>query len=99
MCYLSLLVFLDKCSKYEPYLCNGSHDLIQKPSNLNDIIIVYAKGSDSRLYFCYVSKDDAISITKNSSLNEKKGLLNFFPLYKKWVIKLLIIEKKRNGTK
>ena len=30
MWYLSLLVFKDVSFKYEPYLCNGCHDLMQK---------------------------------------------------------------------
>ena len=32
--------FLDKNFKYEPYLCNGCHDLMQKVMNFNDIAIV-----------------------------------------------------------
>ena len=26
--------------KYEPYLCNGCHDLMQKTMNFNDVAIV-----------------------------------------------------------
>ena len=54
--------FLDKGFKYEPYLCNGCHDLIQKAMNY-------------RNHFCYMSKDDAMNIMKKSNLNEKAGLL------------------------
>ena len=32
--------FLDKNFKYEPYLCNGCHDLVQNPINFNDVAIV-----------------------------------------------------------
>ena len=32
--------FLDKAFKYEPYLCNGCHDLKQKAMNFNDVAIV-----------------------------------------------------------
>ena len=35
--------FLDKNFKYEPYLCNGCHDLVQKPINFNDVAIVSVK--------------------------------------------------------
>ena len=75
MWHLSLLVFLDRCFKYEPYLCNGCHDLIQKAMSVNDAAIVSVTGSDCRIHFCYMSKDDAINIMKNSNLNEKSGLL------------------------
>ena len=67
--------FLDKGFKYEPYLCNGCHDLMQKAMNLNDVVIVSFKGSDYRIHFWYMSKDDARNIMKNSNLNEKTGLL------------------------
>ena len=53
MRYLSLMVFIDEHFKYEPYLCNGCHDLMQKAlndlmqkaMNLNDVAIVSVKGS------------------------------------------------------
>ena len=35
--------FLDKKFKYEPYLCNGCHDLMQKAMNFNDVAIVLLK--------------------------------------------------------
>ena len=40
--------FLAKGFKYEPYLCNGCHDLMQKAINFNDVAIVSVKGSDYR---------------------------------------------------
>ena len=43
--------------------------------SFNDIAIVSVKGSDYRIHFCNMSKDDAISIMENSDLNEKSGLL------------------------
>ena len=48
----------------------------------NDAVIVSAKGSDYRINFWYMSKDDAINIMKNSDLDEKSGLLYFFKKYK-----------------
>ena len=63
--------FLDKNVNYEPYLCNVCHDLIQKAMNFNDVAIVSIQGNDYRLHFWYMSKDEAISIMHNSSLNEK----------------------------
>ena len=54
--------FLDKNYTYEPYLCNGCHDLMQKAMNFNDAASASIKGSDYRIYFWHMSKDDAISI-------------------------------------
>ena len=70
---MSLLVFLDKDFKYEPFLCNDCHDLMQKAMNFNDVAIVPIKENDYRIHFWYMNKDDAIYITKNSNLNEKTG--------------------------
>ena len=49
--------FLDKNFSYQPHLCNGCHDLMQKAM---------------RIHFWYMSKDDAISIMHNSNLIDKK---------------------------
>ena len=67
--------FLDKEFKFEPYLCNGCYDLMQKAMNFNDVPLVSAKVSDYRIRFWYMSKDDAINIMKNSNLHEKTELL------------------------
>ena len=56
---------------YEPYLCNGCHDLMQKAINFNDVAIVFVKEGDYAIYFWYMKKDDAINIMKNSNLNKK----------------------------
>ena len=61
--------------KYEPYRCNDCHGLMQKAINFNDVAIVSVKGSDYRIHFCYMSKNDSINIMKNSNLNEKSGSL------------------------
>ena len=71
----TIIVFLDKKFNYEPYLCNGCHDLMQKAMSFNDVAIVSVKVNDYRIHFWYMSKDEAISIMHNSSLNEKTGLL------------------------
>ena len=67
--------FLDKNFNYEPYLCNGCHDLMQKVINFNDVFIVSIKGNDCRILFWYMSKDDAKNIVKTFNLNEKTGSL------------------------
>ena len=71
---------LSKNFSYKLYLCNVCHNLKQKAMNLNDAAIVSVKGSDYRLHFWYISKNDAISIMNNSNLNSKRGALQFFLL-------------------
>ena len=61
--------------KYEPYVCNGFHDLMQKAMSFNDITILYIKGNSFRINFRYMSKDDAINIMNGSNLLDKRGVL------------------------
>ena len=63
--------FLCKRFKYEPYLCNVCHDLMKKAMNFNDVTIAFVKGSDYRIHFWYMIKDDAMNMMKNSNLSEK----------------------------
>ena len=78
---------------------NGCYDLMQKTINFIDAAIVSVKGSDYRIYFWYLSKDDAINIMQNSDLNEKNGLIyNSFIIYKNgW--NNLLSKKQRNSIK
>ena len=66
--------------KYEPYLCNGCHDLMQKAMSFNNVAIAYIKGSAYRTHFCYMSKDDAINIMNGTNLVDKRDVLHFFLL-------------------
>ena len=61
--------------KYEKYLCNGCHDLMQKAMSFNNVAIIYVKGSAYRIHFWYMGKDDAINIMTGSSLTDKRGVL------------------------
>ena len=67
--------------KYEPFLCNCCHGLMQEAIDFNDADIVSVRGSDYRVHFWYMSKDDAISIKNNFDLNDKKGVIYIFLLY------------------
>ena len=67
--------FKDIGFKYEPYLCNNCHDLMQKTMSFNDIAIVYVKGNTYRINFWYMSKNDAINIMNGSNLVDKRGVL------------------------
>ena len=63
--------FLDKNFIYEPYLCNGCHDIIQKTGSFNNVAIVFVKGNNYRLHFCFMNKNDAINLLNNSVLSNK----------------------------
>ena len=43
--------FKDIGFKYELFLCNGCHDLMQKDMSFNDVAIIYIKGSAYRIHF------------------------------------------------
>ena len=64
--------FKDIGLKYEKYLCNVCHNLMQKAMSFNDVAIAYVTGSASNIHFCYMSKDGIISIMK------KNVFCNFF---------------------
>ena len=59
ICYYSY--FLDKNFNYETYICNGCHDLRQKAMKFHDVSIASSKKNDYRIYFWYMSKDEAIT--------------------------------------
>ena len=67
--------FKDIAFKFDPYLCNGCHGLMQKAMNFNNVAMVHVKGSAYRIHFWYMSKDNAINIMNNSSLIDKMGVL------------------------
>ena len=67
--------FKDIGFKYESYLCNGCHDLIQKPVSFNNVAIVYVEGRAYKIHFWYMSKDDATNIMNGSNLADKMGVL------------------------
>ena len=60
--------------KYDKYLCNGCHDLMQKAVSFNNVAIVYVKGNAYRIHFWCMDKDDAINITNGSNLVDKRGV-------------------------
>ena len=67
--------FKDIGFKFEPYLCNECHDLMQKAISFNDIAILYIKGNAYSINFWYMSKDDAINVMNGSILLDKRGVL------------------------
>ena len=67
--------FLDKNFNYEPYVCNGCHDLMLKAMSFKNLAIVFIKGNDYRIHFWYMSKKDAIAIMTSSNLSDKNRVL------------------------
>ena len=55
-------------------LCDGCHNLMQKPMGFNNIAIVYIKEKAYRFHFWCMSKDDAINIMTGSNLVDKRGV-------------------------
>ena len=43
--------FKDIGFKYQQYLCNGCHALMQKAMNFNDVALAFIKGNNYRIYF------------------------------------------------
>ena len=43
--------FLDKNFNFEPYLCNGCHDLMQKAMNFNILLLSLLKGIITEFIF------------------------------------------------
>ena len=58
--------FKDIGFKYEPYLCNGCHDLMQKAMSFNNFAILNVEENAYRIHFWYMSKNDAINIMNGS---------------------------------
>ena len=67
--------FKDIGFKYEKYLCNGCHNLMQKAMSFNNVAIVYVKENAYRINFQYMSKDDAIKIMNGSNLVDERDVL------------------------
>ena len=63
--------FVNENFNYQPYLCNGCHDLMMKAVIFNDVPIVCVKRNDYRIHFSFMSKNDALDLLNNSVLSNK----------------------------
>ena len=78
-CDICLYYYLkDIGFKYEPYPCNGCHDLMQKAMSFNNVAIVNVKVNAYRIQLLHMSKDDAINIINGSNLTDKRSVINFY---------------------
>ena len=66
--------FKDIGYKFQPYVCNGSHDISMMAYELKNIAILNVKGVDYRCVFWGVTKTEAINMLSNSKLDDKGTL-------------------------
>ena len=67
--------FLDKKFKFQPYVCNGYHDVLMISMNLSDIAIININDVD---YCCIIngtSKYEAVNLLQKANLNRKSTAL------------------------
>ena len=72
--------FKDIGFKYEPYLCNGCHDSLQKAINANNVAIISVKGSDYEIQFWHMRKNETIKYNEKF-WSEEFGCYKFLLLY------------------
>ena len=71
---------------------------MQKTMNVIDTVIISVKGSDCRIHFWYMSKDNRRNIMNNSNLSKKMAYYKIFIVHKnEW--KNLLSKEHRNNTK
>ena len=56
--------------KFEPYVCNGCHDISMIAYGLKNIAILNVKGVDYRFVLWNMTRNDAINRLNNSELDE-----------------------------
>ena len=63
--------FLDINFSFQPEVCNGCHDLMQKGMNFNNVAIVTLKRNDYSIYFLHMNQDYPANLLRNADLTEK----------------------------
>ena len=58
--------------RFQPKVCDGCYDLMEKAMSFIDITIFSVKGYDYRIHFWYMRKDEVINVLRNVDLTEKK---------------------------
>ena len=64
--------FLHINLRFQPEVCNGFHELIQKAVSFK---IVPVKGKDCRTNFWYIRKDETINFSIHAAFTETCGIL------------------------
>ena len=63
---------MDNRFKFQPYICNGCHDVLIMSMNLDDIAILNINGADYRCVIAGTSKTEVINLMQNIDFSEKK---------------------------
>ena len=63
---------MDNRFKFQPYICNGCHDVLIMSMNLDDIAILNISGADYRCVIAGTSKIEVINLMQNIDFSEKK---------------------------
>ena len=58
--------------RFQPKVCNGFHDMIQKSMSFNDVAIVTIGRNDYRIHFWGINKK-VTNRMKNANVSEKSG--------------------------
>ena len=64
--------------KFEPYVCNGCHDVSMMVYDLDDLMILNIKGVDYRYFAFNMSKNTAIKLLNNYQLDDEGTLYGFW---------------------
>ena len=67
--------FLNEEFNFQSHVCNRCHDLVMMSMNLSDIYVLSNKGADYRCIINGISKSEALILTQNIDLTEKRRLL------------------------
>ena len=67
--------FLSKGFKFQPYVCNRSHNLLMMSMNLSDIYILNIENADYCSIISGISKSKAINLLQNTYFTEESGTL------------------------
>ena len=67
--------YLNEDFKFQPNVCNTSHDLLNMSMDLSDIAILNIEGSDYCCVISRITKNEAIRLMHNANLIEKSGTL------------------------
>ena len=60
--------FLEKGFTFQPYACNGCHDILMMSGSLSNVAILNIDGTDS---CCIIIKCEVINVINNIDLTEK----------------------------
>ena len=80
-CYVH---FLDKGITFQPYVCNGGHDVLMMSMNLSDITIRNIYGTDYHCIINGISKSEVIKLMQNIDSTEKNGNVINYKNHKKF---------------